>query len=72
MDYVHLSTNVYIHHVRLSRNSYVHYVRLSTSLKDNNDRLLVIVFGYDLSFHIDILLIANAFWWPLSFGGDRL
>ena len=32
MDYVHLSTNLYIHHVRLSRNLYVHYVRLSTSL----------------------------------------
>ena len=28
MDYVRLSTNLYIHHVRLSRNLYVHYVRL--------------------------------------------
>ena len=32
MDYVRLSTNLYIHHVHLSRNLYVHYVRLSTSL----------------------------------------
>ena len=32
MDYVRLSTNLYIHHVRLSRNLYVHYVRLSTSI----------------------------------------
>ena len=31
MDYVRLSTNLYIHHVRLSRNLYIHYVRLSTS-----------------------------------------
>ena len=31
MDYVRLSTNLYIHHVRLSINLYVHYVRLSTS-----------------------------------------
>ena len=28
MDYVRLSTNLYIHHVRLSRNLYIHYVRL--------------------------------------------
>ena len=28
MDYVRLSTNLYIHHVRLSRNLYVHYVRV--------------------------------------------
>ena len=32
LDYVRLSTNLYIHHVRLSRNLYIHYVRLSTSL----------------------------------------
>ena len=32
LDYVYLSTNLYIHQVRLSRNLYVHYVRLSTSL----------------------------------------
>ena len=31
MDYVRLSTNLYIHHVHLSRNLYIHYVRLSTS-----------------------------------------
>ena len=34
MDYVRLSTNLYIHHVRLSRNFYIHYVRLSTSYNE--------------------------------------
>ena len=41
MDYVRLSTNLYIHHVRLSRNLYIHKERLSTSLsfKLKNDCL---------------------------------
>ena len=50
MDYVRLSTNLYIHHVHLSRNLYVHYVRLSTAFKAKSSYCSYQIFASSFSF----------------------
>ena len=62
MDYVRLSTNLYIHHVRLSRNLYIVYVYLSTSKNLNN------CFSYCLC--VDDLVLT--LWWRWKCQGMQL
>ena len=62
MDYVRLSTNLYIHLVRLSRNLYIHYVRLSTSY------ILWLDFFSQTSFSLRWRLICKRTSWIIESG----